>query len=131
MILRSPLALATLMIVAVASPALAHNGPHGAHKGPLLKVKGYSMEFVESNVGTKGILDLYLTDAKKTAIAKGDVKVDITAADGHKLSTTLKPAGDHFTGEVELEDMGGYKALVKYKQGKTLLNGRFEFARKS
>jgi hypothetical protein len=124
-------AVATALLVAVASPALAHNGPHGPHNGSMIKVKGYSMEFVEKNDGTKGTISLYITDAKKAHVATGDVSVDITAADGHKLTTSLKPDGDHFSGAMELEDMGGYKALVKYKQEKTRLNGRFEFTRKS
>jgi hypothetical protein len=122
--------IASASVLVTAMPALAHGAhTHGAHQGELLKSKGYTIEFVKTSKGEDGTFDVYVTDVHKAVVNKGDVSIDLTAADGHKLSAKLAPTGDHFSGVAKLEDEGAYVALVKLKLGKTSINGRFPFNR--
>lgn len=131
MIRKFATTLAAASAIAFAGlPALAHAGhPHGPHKGEVLKSKGYTIEFVKVTKDEDGTFEVYVTDAKKAAVTKGDVSIDLTAADGHKLTAKLAPMGDHFMGTAKLEDPGAYTALVKIKLGATALTGRFPFNR--
>jgi hypothetical protein len=63
-------ALLALAVVAFASPALAHNGLHGPHHGEVITVEGTSLELVETNAGSKGTFEVYVSQLHKTIPAK-------------------------------------------------------------
>ena len=67
-------ALAAGITLVCTLPAWAHAGkPHGPHKGEMLVVKGYTIEFVKRAKGEDGTFDVYVQDAKKAPVTKGDV----------------------------------------------------------